>query len=87
MGCPLHRALGVAALLGLLPAGASAERLAVRVGAASPYSECYCRAKDRLFAVGESVCLAAPAGPRQATCAMDQNVTSWRFSETACPDS
>lgn len=84
---PLHRGLAVAALLVALPAGASAQRLAVRVGAATPYSECYCRAKDRRFAVGETVCLAAPSGPRQATCGMEQNVTSWRFSETACPDS
>jgi hypothetical protein len=83
---PLRRGL-LAAFVLALPTGATAERLAVRVGVTTPYSECWCRGNDRRFAVGETTCLAAPAGPRQATCAMDQNVTSWRFSETACPDS
>ena len=75
--------------LGLLfaPSAAPAQRLSVRVGAGAPFSECYCRAKGRLFAVGETACLSAVQGPRQATCGMDQNVTSWRFSDAACPDS
>ncbi len=56
MGRPPHLGLALAALVVALPTAAPAQRLAVRVGAAAPYSECYCRAKDRLFAVGETVC-------------------------------
>ena len=87
----MRRTLRFAAILIALAAGtpgdALAQRLRVRVGTESPYSECYCRAKGRLFAVGETACLSVGQSPRQATCGMDQNVTSWRFSDTACPDS
>lgn len=66
---------------------AAAQRLRVRVGADAPFSECYCRAKGDRVEVGQTVCLSSPDGPRQATCAMSQNVTTWRFSERPCPDS
>lgn len=82
----LRPCLAGAILLLALPAAAG-ERLRMRVGAETPYSECFCRAKGRFFPVGESVCLRHAEGPRLATCGMEQNVTSWRFSEESCPDS
>ena len=69
-----------------LPWGASAQRLRVRTGADTPYSECFCRAKGQFFEVGQTVCLRSAEGPRLATCSMDQNVTSWRFSARDCPE-
>jgi hypothetical protein len=46
---------------------------------------CTCRAKGQVFQMGETVCLDTPEGPRLALCAMDQNVSSWRRTPTACP--
>ncbi|MFO1151794.1 MAG: hypothetical protein U1E62_25745 [Alsobacter sp.] len=46
---------------------------------------CTCRAKGQVFQMGETVCLDTPDGPRLALCAMDQNVSSWRRTPTACP--
>ncbi len=46
---------------------------------------CTCRAAGRVFEMGETTCLDTPSGPRQAICAMDQNVTSWRPTANACP--
>ena len=46
--------------------------------------ECTCRAQGRDFKLGQSVCLATPAGARIATCGMVLNNTSWQFTETPC---
>jgi uncharacterized membrane protein len=76
-----------AALAESVAGSAAAQRLRVRVGADAPFSECYCRAKGNRIEVGQTACLSSPDGPRQATCAMSQNVTTWRFSERPCPES
>ncbi len=65
----------------------SAERLRVRIGTDSAFSECYCRADGRRFAAGERTCLRAGGAPRLASCQMDQNVTSWRLTGEPCPES
>jgi len=46
--------------------------------------DCTCRAQGREFALGQSVCLVSPKGPRIATCGMVLNNTSWQFSDTPC---
>jgi hypothetical protein len=40
---------------------------------------CTCRAQGVDYEVGTTVCLATPSGPRQATCGMVLNNTSWSF--------
>ncbi len=47
-------------------------------------ADCICLAQGREFALGQSVCLVSPKGPRMATCGMVLNNTSWQFSETPC---
>jgi hypothetical protein len=47
-------------------------------------ADCTCRAFGRNFDLGRTVCLATPKGPRQATCVMVLNNTSWQFSDTPC---
>lgn len=50
-------------------------------------ANCFCRAKGRMFAIGESACLATGDGPRLAECGMVLNNTSWRFTARPCPES
>ena len=47
-------------------------------------ADCICLAQGREFALGQSVCLVSPKGPRIAVCGMVLNNTSWQFSETPC---
>lgn len=49
--------------------------------------DCTCRADGRDWRVGEQVCLRTGTGERIATCAMDQNVTTWRVSDVPCASS
>ena len=49
--------------------------------------DCWCLAKGRKFAPGESVCLRTAQGPRMAECRMETNVMSWGLTETPCPES
>lgn len=49
--------------------------------------DCRCRAAGVSVQVGQSACLATPAGRRLATCGMVLNNTSWQFSERPCPES
>ncbi len=96
-GCPTsisRRAALVAgavacAVLALAPAeaGAQSRRPPVRVGAETAFSECYCRAGGKRYEVGEQACIRTPGVARLASCRMEQNVTSWRMTETPCPDS
>lgn len=83
------RGLLLAALLATLPHGAAADPAPARarLAQADPHAECYCRAKGRQWGMGEQVCLRSPEGPRMARCVMDLNVTSWRFTGEACPES
>jgi hypothetical protein len=84
-------AIAAMGMLAQLPAAAAA-----RAEEAAPASqvqpiqhaaECFCRAQGRMFAVGETICLRTPGGPRLAQCALEVNVTSWRLSEQVCPES
>jgi hypothetical protein len=47
-------------------------------------TECTCRAMNRDFELGRSVCLRTPDGARLATCGMVLNNTSWKISSTPC---
>jgi len=47
---------------------------------------CTCRAPGRRVHVGDTLCLNTPDGPRRATCTMNENVTSWSFSNEGCED-
>jgi hypothetical protein len=44
---------------------------------------CICRAKGRTFIKGASICLNGLV----AFCDKEQNVTTWRMTRKACPDS
>jgi hypothetical protein len=54
-----------------------------RAAVAEP-SLCKCRAPTGLFSLGEQTCLQTPDGPRQATCVMVLNNTSWRIDGGSC---
>lgn len=49
--------------------------------------DCWCLAKGKKFAPGESVCLRTASGARMAECRMEINVMSWGLTETPCPES
>jgi hypothetical protein len=55
--------------------------------AAEPDIICQCRAHGLLFNLGQTTCLMTPGGPRQATCIMTQNITSWDVSNAPCASS
>jgi hypothetical protein len=48
--------------------------------------DCWCLAKGRKFAPGESVCLKTAEGGRMAECRMEINVMSWGLTDTPCPE-
>ena len=81
-------ALSSAVLLGLAlgftprPVGAVAEDRVQR--GPIPGIRCSCRANGRNYELGERACIATPAGPRLARCAMVQNVTSWALESEGC---
>jgi hypothetical protein len=78
-------AFGLAACIAALP-GAAHHRTVVNNGirvAADPTQDCECRARGNAYTVGEQICL----NGRVATCAMDQNVTTWRSTSKTCPQS
>ena len=54
------------------------------VCAARAEPKCTCRALNRNFELGQSVCLHTPKGPRIAVCVTVLNNTSWQFSEMPC---
>lgn len=50
-----------------------------------PGIDCHCRGpggKD--YDLKQRVCLRGPQGDRMATCVLNQNVTSWQFSDEPC---
>jgi hypothetical protein len=47
-----------------------------------PVQKCECRARGQAYTTGEQICL----NGRIATCAMDQNVTTWKSSTKLCPE-
>ncbi len=47
-----------------------------------PTQKCECRARGQAYTTGEQICL----NGRVATCAMDQNVTTWKSSNKLCPE-
>ncbi len=54
---------------------------------AEPDVICQCRAHGLRFDLGQSTCLMTPEGPRQATCIMTLNLTSWDVSKAPCASS
>ncbi len=90
-------ALGLAAALAAPPARAQSwtprpdRGHAHHTGAAAPQqtfiqgstAPCTCRAQGRDFLEGESICLNGSV----AYCDMEQNVTTWRLTRQACPQS
>ncbi len=73
--------------LALLAGGSPAHHRAVHADgvrvAADPTQNCECRAYGKAYTIDEQVCL----NGRMMTCAMDQNVTSWRTTGRMCPQS
>ncbi len=50
-----------------------------------PGIDCQCRGpQGQMFDLKEKTCLRSDAGNRIATCVMNQNVTSWQFSDESC---
>jgi hypothetical protein len=43
---------------------------------------CECRARGKAYTVGEQICL----NGKVAICDMNQNVTTWRSTQTFCPN-
>ena len=74
---------GLAALLAaVLLTGAS-----VPVAAGGPQlPPCTCRLFGESLPVGSRVCMKTPNGPREAVCALEQNVTSWRTGPNLCSE-
>lgn len=50
--------------------------------AEDPVQKCECRARGQAYTTGEQICL----NGRVATCAMEQNVTTWKSSSKLCPE-
>ncbi len=48
--------------------------------------DCWCLAKGRKFAPGETICLRTAEGGRMAECRMEVNVMSWTVTERSCPE-
>jgi hypothetical protein len=48
--------------------------------------DCWCLAKGRKFAPGETICLRTAEGGRMAECRMETNVMSWGLSDKPCPE-
>jgi len=84
----MRRAAFVALALLAAPALAQ-EPSTLQHAQAAPHNplDCYCRAKGRIFALGESVCLRTAEGERIAECRMVTNVMSWGITDRACPES
>lgn len=47
---------------------------------------CQCKAENRMFSQGETVCLKMPQGMHLAKCVRDLNVTSWKKLQDGCPN-
>ena len=45
---------------------------------------CTCRLFGESMPLGTRVCMKTPNGPREAVCALEQNVTSWRTGPNLC---
>jgi hypothetical protein len=84
----MRRAAFVALALLAAPALAQ-EPTTAQHAQATPHNplDCYCRAKGRIFAPGESICLRTAEGERMAECQMVTNVMSWGITDRACPES
>lgn len=77
---------GVIALALLAGTSAAHHRHVMNAGeraAADATQKCECRAHGKAYTVDEQICLYG----RTVTCAMDQNVTSWRATGGVCPQS
>ncbi len=91
------RRLPLAAIVALMPVGAALAADHGAHAAATPRiygvatpghtPDCRCRAAGVSVQVGQSACIATPAGARLATCGMVLNNTSWEFTDRPCPDS
>ncbi len=47
---------------------------------------CQCRAQNKTFNQGETVCLKMPQGMQLVQCIRDLNVTSWKKIQDGCPN-
>ena len=47
---------------------------------------CTCRLFGESMPLGAHACLKTPNGPREAVCALEQNVTTWRTGPNICPE-
>jgi hypothetical protein len=46
---------------------------------------CQCRAQNKAYNQGETVCLKMPQGLQLVQCVRDLNVTSWKKIQDGCP--
>jgi hypothetical protein len=65
----------------------SACAVAASTATSAAAADCTCRAMNRDFELGRSICLHTPQGARLATCGMVLNNTSWKISSTPCVES
>ena len=71
-------ALGYAAFIGAISFAAAQQEF-------RPGIDCQCRGPSgRFYELQERACLRGPDGDRLATCVMNQNVTSWQFTNEPC---
>jgi hypothetical protein len=83
---PMRRAVFAVILLLSSPAGAHDPALQAAQAPAHNPLDCWCLAKGKKFAPGESICLRTAEGGRMAECRMETNVMSWGITETPCPE-
>jgi hypothetical protein len=87
------KARGFISIVSLLLAGVGAspalaeQRATPRLAQAGEGHSCVCRGNNRTFEQGQTTCLRTSEGPRLATCGMELNIMSWKFSDRPCPES
>jgi hypothetical protein len=47
---------------------------------------CQCKAQNKMFNQGQTVCLKMPQGMQLVQCVRDLNVTSWKKIQDGCPN-
>jgi hypothetical protein len=48
---------------------------------------CQCKAQNKMYNQGQTVCLKMPQGMQLVQCIRDLNVTSWKKIQDGCPNS
>ena len=67
------------------PLSVGAILVVLTANAAHAGPNCTCRYKGADVALGQSVCMKTPDGPRMARCDRVLNNTSWKITDGPCP--